>query len=435
MRRSKWVSVFLVSFCVLGLMAFSVSAPMAAGAPKGAPAELKVGFSDFLSGGAAVFGISTKAASEVLVEKWNQSGGIGGVPIKLIFIDEAGGPNKQVTEFRRLVLEEKVDAVLGFTSSSNCLAIAPVAEELKTLTIIHICGTHRLTEDAKLKYTFRTADNQAADSVILARYVMKTMPNIKTVAAINDDYAWGRDSWGTFEAALQQLRKNAGIPPFEVKTTLWPKLQAGEYSAEISKLLMAKADVIHCSLWGGGLIAFIKQAAPRGLFQQSTVLLSTGEAALQDVKDLMPDGVVALPRVTAGYFLDPDPETDPANKEFVEGYHKATGGRYPDYPAYRAYQAWAGLKAAYEKAIETLGRWPTTEEVIKVFENNLAYEVPGGTCIMRADHQIVTPGIIGVTKQSKKYGFAILENRIRIAGEEISPPLGVNTYDWIETLK
>ncbi len=434
MRRIKVTSGFLLGFFVVGLLFFSGPIPAIAAPPKGAPAEFKVGFSDFLSGGGAVFGVSTKAASEVLVNKWNQEGGIGGVPIKLIVIDEAGGPSKQVTEYRRLVLEEKVNAVLGFTSSSNCLAVAPVAEELKTLTIIHICGTHRLTEDMKLKYTFRTSDNQAADSVILARYVMREKPNIKTVAAINDDYAWGRDSWGTFLAALQQLRKHAGMPPVEVKTTLWPKIQAGEYSAEISKLLMAKADVIHSSLWGGGLIAFIKQAAPRGLFQQSTVLLSTGEAALQDVKGIMPDGVVALPRVTAGYFLDPDPATHPANKEFVERYHKLTGGRYPDYPAYRCYQAWAGLKAAYEKAINILGRWPTTEEVIKTFEG-LAYEVPGGTCVMREDHQVVTPGLIGITKQSKKYGFAILVDRFRIGGGEISPPLGVKTYDWLKTLE
>ncbi|MEE9611961.1 MAG: ABC transporter substrate-binding protein [Desulfatiglandales bacterium] len=434
MRRIKTISGVLIGFFAIGAMLLSFSTPMASAAPKGAPAEIKIGFIDFLSGVASVFGMSSKWATEFLVNKWNQEGGIRGVPIKVVIVDEAGGAKRIVTEFRRLRLEEKVDAVVGITSSGNCLAVAPVAEELKTLLVVHICGTHRLTEDFNLKYTFRTSNNQASDSVILARYVMSVKPDLKSIAGINDDYAWGRDSWGTFEAALQTLRSSAGMPPVEVKTTLWPKPLAGEYSAEISNLLATRADVIHSSFWGGHLISFIKQASPRGLFKQSTVLLSTGESVLQDVKGMISDGVVALPRLTAGYFLDPDPQTNPEQKAYVEGFRKVSGGRYPDYPSYRAYQAWAGLKAAYEKAIDILGRWPTTEEVARAFEG-LAYDVPGGTVVMRPDHQAITPGVIGVTKMSKKYGFAILVDRMRIPAHEITPPFGMKTYDWVKTLK
>ncbi len=344
-------------------------------------------------------------------------------------IDEAGGPAKQVTEFRRLVLEEKVDAVVGYTSSGNSLAIAPVADELKTLTVIHIAGTHQLNDKiGKGGYTFRTSVNQAADSVILARYIMKVMPDVKSIAGIQPDYSWGRDSWEAFKVAMLALK-----PSIKVKAELWPKLFAGEYSAEISKLMLAKPDVIHSSLWGGDLISFVKQAAPRGLFKQSTVLLSTGEQVLMHVKGIMPDGVVALPRVTTGYFLDPDPAMDPLQKEFVESYYKAFK-RYPEYTTYRTYAAWAGLKAAYEKAIDILGRWPTTEEVIKAFED-LAYQAPGGTIIMRSDHQAVHGGVMGVTKFSEEYGFPILVDRVRIGAEEITPPFGMKTMDWVKTIK
>jgi branched-chain amino acid transport system substrate-binding protein len=428
MRKMKSISVCLLVFFVTAALILSVSAPAGAAAPKGAPDKLKIAFVDFFSGTAAVFGIGGKNTSELLVKKWNQEGGIRGVPIDLVVVDEAGGAKKQVTEYRRLVLEEKVDAVVGYTSSGSCLAIAPVAEELKTLTVAHICGTHQMTENYKLKYTFRTSNNQASDSVILARYLMKVMPDVKSIAGIQPDYSWGRDSWDAFKIAMQGLK-----PDIEVKAELWPKLFAGEYSAEISKLLMTRADVIHSSLWGGDLISFVKQAAPRGLFKQSKVLLSTGEQVLMHVKDIMPDGVVALPRVTAGYFLDPDPQTDPMQKEFVESYFKAYA-RYPEYTTYRTYQAWAGLKAAYEKAIDILGRWPTTEEVIKAFEG-LAYQAPGGTIVMRSDHQAIHGGVIGVTKFSKKYGFPILVDRVRISAEEVTPPLGMKTLDWVKAIK
>ena len=394
-------------------------------ATKGAPKELKVAFVDFFSGGAAVFGVSGKGTSELLVAKWNKSGGIGGVPIKLIVVDEGGGPKKQVSELRRLVQDEKVDAVVGYTSSGNCMAIKPVAEKLKILTVVHICGTHQLTENSPSKYVFRTSVNQAADSVSLARHALALKPNLKTIAGANEDYAWGRDSWEAFKVAMQALK-----PDVKVVGELWTKFQAGEYSAEISKLLRLKPDVIHSSFWGGGLITFVKQAAPRGLFQQSLVALATGEQVLQNVGKSLPDGVIAAPRATGGYWAT---ASTPYQKEFVASVYKKNK-RYPDYPAYRTHQAWGGLKAAYEKAIATKGAWPTTLEVIAAFEG-LTWDSPGGKITMRSDHQAIHGGMIGVTKYSEKYGFSILDQVKMLKPSEITPPLGVKTMDWVSKIK
>lgn len=426
MPRMPWLLCLFLSAVVVVL----ASAPATAAArPSGAPAELKVGFVDFFSGPGAPFGIAGKNAAEWLVDKWNKEGGIQGVKIKLVMVDEAGGPDKQVTEFRRLVLDEGVDAIVGYTSSANCLAIAPVAEELKTLTIVHICGTRRLTEDRQLKYVFRTSNHQAADSVMAARYVLATKPDVKTIAGANEDYAWGRDSWDDFKETMLRLK-----PDVKVMAELWTKIQAGEYSAEISKLLAVKADVVHSSFWGGGLITFVKQAAPRGLFKDSLVFFSVGEQSLQDLKQEMPDGVIVAPRATPVSFLRPDPETTPLQKEFVNGI-KARFGRYPDYPTYRTYQAMAGLKAAYEKAIEQGGgRWPKTDDVVKAFED-LTWQVPFGTVTMRSDHQAVHGGMVGLSKFSPQFGFAIIDRIADFQAAELMPPVGVKTPDWLKTLQ
>ena len=144
----------------------------------------------------------------------------------------------------------------------------------------------------------------------------------------------------------------------------------------------------------------------------------------------MPDGVVAAPRATGGYFVN---ATTPMQKEFVAEVYKHNK-RYPDYPAYRTYQAWSGLKGAYEKAIDQTGRWPTTEEVIKAFEG-LTWKTPGGTITMRADHQAVHGGMIGVTKYSEKYGFATLDQIQLLRAEDITPPLGMKTMDWVRSIK
>ena len=63
-------------------------------------------------------------------------------------------------------------------------------------------------------------------------------------------------------------------------TSQMPKLFAGQYGAEISALLASGADVVHSSFWGGDLEAFVLQAAPRGVFKKSKVVLTAGETAI-----------------------------------------------------------------------------------------------------------------------------------------------------------
>ncbi len=391
------------------------------------PAELKIGVVSFLSGPATVFGVPSKNAAEWLIEKYNREGGIGGVRIKPIYIDEAGGADKQVSEFRRLALDEKVDLVIGYISSADCLAVAPVAEELKVLTVLFDCGTNRIFEDSKHTYVFRTKAHQALDSVAAAKYILAQKPGLKSIAGINQDYAWGRDSWDSFKRAILKLK-----PDVKVGAELFPKLFAGEYTAEISRLLAAKPDVVHSSFWNGDVLAFTKQAAPRGLFSQSTVVFSAGEHMLQDLGKDVPEGVVIGAR---GDHWFPHNSSDPLHKEFVEGY-RAKYGRYPIYPSYHMYQAVAGVKAAYEKAInDGRGAWPKVDAVIRAFEG-IEYRVPPGrTMTVRGDHNGTEPAIVGVTKHTPQYPFAILDKITVFPASEVNPPLGVKTNDWIDSWK
>lgn len=78
------------------------------------------------------------------------------------------------------------------------------------------------------------------------------------------------------------------------------------------------------------------------------------------------------------------------------------------------------------KAIEMAGRLPTTEEVIKAFED-LTWERP--------DHQAVHGGLLGTTKFLKKHGFAILKNIVHHKAEDITPPLGTETLDWVRSIE
>jgi branched-chain amino acid transport system substrate-binding protein len=392
------------------------------------PAEIRLGIVTFLSGPASVFGIPAKNAADLLIDQWNRAGGVSGVRIRPIVVDEAGGAERQVAEFRRLVLDEKVDLVIGYISSADCLAVAPVAEELRVPTILFDCGTPQIFEERRYTYVFRTATHATLDSVAAALYVLKTNPDLKTIAGINQDYAWGRDSWELFKTAIIALK-----PDVRVVAELWPRLYAGEYSTEISRLLALRPDVVHSSLWGGDLVSFVRQGLGRGLFGRSRVVLTAGEHMLQELGRTLPSGVIIGARGDH-WFLHPRTKDDPAHKAFVEEYRRRFG-RYPVYPSYHMSQALLAMRSAYERALrDTGGRWPTREEFARAMVG-LEIKTFTGTVRIREDHQAVEDALYGTTAQTPQYPFAILERMLLLPKDLVMPPVGVKSLDWVRTLR
>jgi len=394
-------------------------------APAAAQQPVKIGIVTFLSGPAAgAFGVPARNGFELVTELLNAGSvpapyatkGFGGNPIELVIIDEAGGPQKQVAELRNLA--QRVDYVIGYISSGDCLAVAPVAEELKKLTVLFDCGTPRIFEDASYKYVFRTGPSGTMDNTALALYVLERNPNVKTIAGINQNYAWGQDSWTDFEAAMKALK-----PDIEVKTSQMTKLMSGQFGAEISTLLSSKAQVIHSSFWGGDLEGLILQGAPRGLFKNHLVALSAGEPAINRLGTKIPDGTIIGARGPFGPFA---PDT-----EFNKWFRKVFQDRYavpPIYAAYKATNALLGLKAAYEKA----GANPNVDQVIAAFEN-LTFEGVGGTVHMSRGkgHQAVMDNAIGMTKAAG--GQLTIVNVKRYPAEKITPPEGTKSEAWIKS--
>ena len=113
---------------------------------QGKPAEIKVGITTFLSGPASVFGVPAKAAAEMIAEDLNKKGGIGGVPVKLSFVDEGAGGEALVSNYRRMVQDDKVDATFASISSGSCNQLVPVAEDLKVMNFMWDCGAASILE-------------------------------------------------------------------------------------------------------------------------------------------------------------------------------------------------------------------------------------------------------------------------------------------------
>lgn len=407
-----------------------------AGAPAAAEAqeerEIVIGVVSFLSGPAAAhFGIPAKNGAEFAIDAINagtvpapyEGAGLAGARIVPIYVDEAGGAVKQTAELRNLAQRRGIDVAMGYISSGDCLAIPQTAEELKILTVLVDCGTPRVFEEASYRYVFRTGPHAVMDNVAAARYLAEMFPGLRTVAGLNQNYAWGQDSWSDFAAAMKALN-----PEVEIVDAQFPKLFAGQFGSEITTLLARRPDIVHTSLWGADLEALINQGAGRGLFQRSKVVFTVGEHILPRIGNRLPDGTVIGARGPHGDFA-PDSEL---NRWLRAGYTE----RYdapPTHPVYKFVMALLGLKKAWDLAAERVGAFPDQEQVIEAFAG-LEWESPSGPVIMAlADgHQAIQANAIGLTRWDDELGRITVEQVRHYPAECVNPPPDMDGIPWIE---
>ena len=398
--------------------------------PAASAAPVKLGIVSFLTGPAAApFGIPGRNGAEIVIEALNAGKapppfdkvGLGGGTIEAKYVDESGSTANVVTEFRNLVQRDQVDAVVGYVSSGSCLAVTPVAEELRALAVLYDCGTPRIFEEKPRTYVFRVSPHATMDNVAAARYVLAKKKNITSFSGINQNYAWGQDSWRDFVGAMKVL-----APKVEVDKVLFPKLFVGEYGAEVSTLLTSKSQVLHTSFFDGDLEGFVYQEQARGLDKRMTMIMTTGEAAIWRLRDKMPEGTIIGGRGANGPLA--------RDTEINKWFQKIYADRYnipPTYPAYQMAQSLLGLKLAYEKAAKP-GAKPTPDEIAAAFKG-ISFTGPAGEVKMAlADgHQGITATAYGIFRFNKQKQQPEIIDVMRFPAECVNPPAGIDADKWI----
>ena len=401
LMKKKRVFVSCVLF-VVGLMMVCGTAIAAEKAAKAKP--IKIGVLFIASGPMGGYGKHGFQSVQMAIDEINASGGILGRKVEAIFEDTKLKADVATEIVKRFIEKEKVDFIIGPTSSGIAVPIAKLANEKKKILILTQAAANSMTDTGFGRYQFATLSNAMMHSRSGA-YYMASKP-YKRWMVIGPNYNYGHESWAAFKDKLKELR-----PDVEFVGEAWPKLTEKEFKTFIDKIIEAKPDAVWSPLWGMDAVNFIKQAKAHQLFDQIAFAFPDG-AALETLVPLgkeMPNGVFVAARY---FFLTPDTAM---NKNFVKTYQD----RFKELPDYMAIETYAGvyfIKAAVERA----GTLNADKIVAAVEREPLAWETPEGWKIMRKeDHAVVEDVVWGETAYSDKYGFAILKNMQAIQAEEI----------------
>ena len=402
--------------------------------------EVVMAVSTFLSGpGGAAFGVPGKNGVELIVDAINagtlpapyNSKGFAGAKIKPMIYDESGGNTKQVTEMRTRAQQDKVDIFVGFISSGTCSAVAPVAEELKVLTLLTVCGTPRIFEElvTEPKYVFRTINTATANNVSLAHYVAKKLSNKNGYTGINQNYAWGQDSWRDFDLAMKVLQPKM----IQTSTPQFPKLFGGQYGAEISALLRSPEQLVHSSVWAGDLEALVLQGSARGLFKDKTFMFTVGDSGVYRLGEKFPKGSLIGARGPYGIYAVETMDKSPMNVWFQKAYQE----RFKERPTQASYQFAQGVlaaKYAYDEGKKlNNGKFPSTDQVIASLRNSEFPSISGKVKMAIGNgHQAITDDIWGGMGWDAKLNEPTVKDVIRFKAECVNPPDKVDSVEWIK---
>lgn len=166
---------------------------------------IKIGAIIDISGTGSSLGVPERDSIEMWEKQVNDLGGINGIPVEVIILDNESDETKSVLAFKKLVNEEKVVAVAGASQSGTSIVMTNLAEQNKVPLVSAAASRKIIEPQAERKWVFKTAQN---DSVVIEKVIEYLQTNKWTkVAFLSLNNAYGDSGLAEFELAA----KKAGI--------------------------------------------------------------------------------------------------------------------------------------------------------------------------------------------------------------------------------
>lgn len=191
--------------------------------------------------------------------------GVEGYKIEAVYADAQSKPDVAINESVRLLEQEKVDMVLGFFSSAQCVPVAARVEQLKKFMWMTTCISSAVFNEKGYKYVFRPQASGDQFGMMTMDFIAQNAkekfgkePKDLRVAIIHEDGAYGVDVSKGNEAGA----KKAG---FNVVMKEGYSATAPDLSALVTKLKRAKPDVIFHTGYNPDITLLLRQAREQGL--------------------------------------------------------------------------------------------------------------------------------------------------------------------------
>jgi branched-chain amino acid transport system substrate-binding protein len=395
MNRMKRTLGPMVSILVLAL----ICQPSVAEAQR----AIKVGIIDTYTGPGAVYGNDALNGFKLALSEINKKGVLGS-KIEFTTRDDKFKVDIALSMAKELVMNEKVDLLVGTVHSGAALAVSDYAKGEKVPFIVWISKTEKITGEKGHRYVFSTAENTymagKAGGIALSK-----KPFIKYWIG-GDDYEYGH---AIADAAWRNLKHLK--PKVELIGQSWWKVGEPDLVPYLTAINAAKPDAVIFATGGASMTNVLKLIKTTGMSAKTPIWIhtATDHAVVKPLGLEAPEGVMG----TMDYhFYYPD---IPPNRAFVKAFQDAYGNP-PGFPAFHAYVTAHMIARAYEKA-GALDR----EKFINSLEG-MKVDSPVGEIEMRAcDHQAVLPIFMGTLKKVPQYNFLISTDIVSLAGKEVMP--------------
>lgn len=276
---------------------------------------IKIGFVGPLTGENAALGVPIQKGALLAAEEINAAGGINGKQIEIISEDGGCKGEPAAKAGNKLLAIDKVIAITGGMCSSETLAIAPMAEEAKTVLISPASTNPSITDAGD--YVFRAISSDKFQAATMADHLISR--NIRKTATIyaNSDFNIGLNN------AFKERYESLGGTVVAAETY---EQDSKDFRTQLTKIRAANPDALFVIPYGeGGLI--LKQAREIGITAPFFGPDAIGGKAVIEQAGPVGEGLIFT-----------EPKFDPANpksREFVERF-KAKYGEEPAFPGYTA---------------------------------------------------------------------------------------------------
>jgi branched-chain amino acid transport system substrate-binding protein len=252
--------------------------------------EVTIGISISTTGPAAALGIPERNALEFVPKE------IGGVPLKVIVLDDGGDPTNATTNARRFVTESKADIILGSSTTPPTIAVSNVANEAG---IPHFGLSPFPITPERAKWSIDMPQPVPIMGKVL--YEHMKAHNVKTVGYIGYSDSYGDLWFNDF--------KNQGVP---MGMTLVDEERFARpdtsVAGQVLKLVAANPDAV--LVGASGTAAGLPQTALRERGYKGLIYQTHGAASMDFIRISGPaaEGVI----MAAGPVMNPEGQPDSA---------------------------------------------------------------------------------------------------------------------------